>query len=582
MPTFTVDTHLFRELGELLVGRDSTALVELIKNSYDADARKVIVFGASLSDPENSVIRITDDGNGMSKSEFENGFLRIASRLKDEGDRRSTRFKRRFTGAKGVGRLAAHKLARSITVETVSKNGMKLVPLTATIDWDLVETAKTLDQIAGTNAIQLTQGKRARGHPGTTITLTRLRRKWSTSAHARFLEELQAFEPPSVLTEPLPKTVTQQRLLFSTPVVRDSAVRGGERFRVELEGELSPPEDYWGAAAGAADWILEIDADRKSKSVRYVVVPTRRLTERNPSAKRQEFAIDHPHPASGPFFQARILIREGAAFGGRQKEAKAWLVRSAGVRVYMEGFRVLPYGEQSNDWLSLDRDAGQRDRDLLIRRSAGGPLAEILNEAARDAEEGLLLLPNKHYYGAVFLTHSGAPDLRMLVNREGFIPEGPYYTLVDLIRGGIDLATRVRAHASAQSRHDRRQRRVVSKADSNSEQLPTTIHLQDHVVRASQAASLARAAIAGGDVTIARKRIDEAIGEVQGVAEIAAEVAAERSMFRILASVGTQLSAFVHEINAVLGMAVAVEKALARFRESDDLAGPQRRAALHP
>ena len=31
MPHFTVDTHLFRELGELLVGRDSTALVELIK-----------------------------------------------------------------------------------------------------------------------------------------------------------------------------------------------------------------------------------------------------------------------------------------------------------------------------------------------------------------------------------------------------------------------------------------------------------------------------------------------------------------------------------------------------------------------
>ena len=38
MARFTVDTHLFRELGELLVGRDSTALIELVKNSYDADA----------------------------------------------------------------------------------------------------------------------------------------------------------------------------------------------------------------------------------------------------------------------------------------------------------------------------------------------------------------------------------------------------------------------------------------------------------------------------------------------------------------------------------------------------------------
>ncbi len=37
-PTLKFDTDLFRELGELLVGRDSTALVELIRNPYDADA----------------------------------------------------------------------------------------------------------------------------------------------------------------------------------------------------------------------------------------------------------------------------------------------------------------------------------------------------------------------------------------------------------------------------------------------------------------------------------------------------------------------------------------------------------------
>ena len=44
---FTVDTHLFRELGELLVGRDSTALVELIKNAYDADAEEVTFLDQS-------------------------------------------------------------------------------------------------------------------------------------------------------------------------------------------------------------------------------------------------------------------------------------------------------------------------------------------------------------------------------------------------------------------------------------------------------------------------------------------------------------------------------------------------------
>ncbi len=45
---FSVDTHIFRELGELLVGRDSTALLELIKNSYDADATRIVVTAVDL------------------------------------------------------------------------------------------------------------------------------------------------------------------------------------------------------------------------------------------------------------------------------------------------------------------------------------------------------------------------------------------------------------------------------------------------------------------------------------------------------------------------------------------------------
>src|SRR5207244_841758 len=99
----------FRELGELLVGRDSTALVELIKNAYDADAKEVIVHGENLDDPKVGIIKIIDDGVGMTPERFKEGFLRIASRLKESGDRHSARYRRRFTGAKGIGRLAAHK-----------------------------------------------------------------------------------------------------------------------------------------------------------------------------------------------------------------------------------------------------------------------------------------------------------------------------------------------------------------------------------------------------------------------------------------------------------------------------------------
>ncbi|MCY4671610.1 MAG: ATP-binding protein, partial [Rhodococcus sp.] len=75
MPKFTVDTHLFRELGELLVGRDSTALIELIKNAYDADATRVTVYGERLDSPAHGSIVVADDGVGMTEEQFMSGFL---------------------------------------------------------------------------------------------------------------------------------------------------------------------------------------------------------------------------------------------------------------------------------------------------------------------------------------------------------------------------------------------------------------------------------------------------------------------------------------------------------------------------
>ena len=115
MAKFTVDTHLFSELGALLVGRDSTALNELVKNAYDADASTVIVHGEGLTTEEGSIV-VVDDGIGMTADAFETGFLRIATRTKSAGERRSLIYNRRYTGRKGIGRLAAHKLASQVNV----------------------------------------------------------------------------------------------------------------------------------------------------------------------------------------------------------------------------------------------------------------------------------------------------------------------------------------------------------------------------------------------------------------------------------------------------------------------------------
>jgi hypothetical protein len=213
--TFTVDTQLFRELGDLLVGRDSTALAELIKNAYDADARVVIVSGAKLGDAENGRIQIVDDGVGMTAEQFHAGFLTIAGRGKTLGDRKSAVLGRVFTGEKGVGRLAARKLARRIVVESWAYNGETAEDgsllahkrgIKALIDWDAIEKLKTLDQLSESSAVAIDAVEASAKQPkaGTSITLGPLRRSWSNKDKNDFLVALAGLAPAPQLVAPLP------------------------------------------------------------------------------------------------------------------------------------------------------------------------------------------------------------------------------------------------------------------------------------------------------------------------------------------------------------------------------------------
>src|SRR4029077_13516156 len=127
------------------------------------------------------------------------------------------------------------------------------------------------------------------------------------------------------------------------------------------------------------------------------------------------FSAPHPSPSEGPFFQARILVREGRMKTTKQNQG--WLAGLSGVRVFMEGFRVLPYGDTGNDWLSLDADYTRRGRKIDWSE-------DLPTTTDGDPDAGLVVLPNRIYLGRVFLPSSSASTLRMLVNREGFVPEG--------------------------------------------------------------------------------------------------------------------------------------------------------------
>ena len=293
--------------------------------------------------------------------------------------------------------------------------------------------------------------------PGTALTLSNLRRPWTQKERARFFAEVQAFQTPDFVHRPLPAAVVPEAVLFERPILRDIGgnearkVDGG--FKVHLQGEFESGDEYWDVIAQMAAWVIEIRAEADKARVRFAVAPTSRTRAENPDAREYTTTIAHPDAESGPSFDARILVREGPIKGKGARRTRTWAKKASGVRVYLEGFRVLPYGD--DDWLSIDADYASRARQLDMLKDM--PLvAEFEGE---DPDKGLTRLRHINYFGGVLLTQEGAPTLRVLVNREGFVPEAAFDTLVRLVRTGVDLCTRVRAAANLKERLRRREER---------------------------------------------------------------------------------------------------------------------------
>ncbi|MGV9843641.1 sensor histidine kinase [Streptomyces fungicidicus] len=579
---FSVDTHLFRELGELLVGRDSTALIELIKNSYDADATFVRVRGTNLKNSGSIVI--SDDGVGMTDEIFRTAFLRIAGRYKEGRDRRSPVYKRRYTGAKGVGRLSAHKLARELNVESIPNTNVHSVKssktpiagVSANINWDELESQEQSLESIDTGLSVSTITELGDKTPGTTLRLKNLKTSWTPAQLTRFLEELHSARPAEELLK-RPQHVREASIIGDIRPASTSSDDPG--FKIITEGDFRTGESLWSNLVNRAHWLLEIDAS--GSTVKYSIQPTEGNIQRGGAPDSYYFEKLHPNPDAGPFFTARIYAREGAWAESRASELTRFNQRRGGIRVYLEGFRVLPYGGRRDDWLALDRDYARKPRsfDLDLDSSNSSYLPQQENE-------GFLSQGNEQYVGAVFLTADGAQMLRPVVNREGFVEDESFEVLRNLVRGGIDLVTRARASRKREQQAEERRAEerdlesqlarksgIETPATDDPRPAPTEPRTPERNVRHPLVTARQELVILGESPSIppdARSQIQRA--------QIAVELAEnrerawdeERIMLRVLAGVGLQFSAFVHEINGILGQANAVRELTTFVAEAAD------------
>lgn len=117
---FNFDVSAFRLIGRELVTDKITAVFELVKNSYDANAENVeIEFHniCSVGNNESKII-IRDDGKGMSFSDVKNKWMVIGTDNKRTSFVSDAPYFRRLVGKKGIGRFAVDKLGDRLILKT--------------------------------------------------------------------------------------------------------------------------------------------------------------------------------------------------------------------------------------------------------------------------------------------------------------------------------------------------------------------------------------------------------------------------------------------------------------------------------
>jgi signal transduction histidine kinase len=422
---FQAEGRLLQELGERLVASPEVALVELIKNAYDADSPSCEV----RLDQGGKTLVISDQGHGMTYDEFVGKWMRIATSSKVD-DRVSRIYRRRLTGAKGIGRFAVRYLGDDLTLTTVAEDPKRKLKtrLTARFDWPKIDRLSDLRNAEVDYTLEETA-------PDTPTGSTLEVRKLKTSTEFTGEKSLRS----SVL-----RIVTPLQGLdagrFQSSHLSSKTDPG---FRVALPGD----EEGGGSEIDVAELVLKnhwarLEIELHEHRLTFNVWFSSSQAPKSLKVKVST-AVSAGFVADIRFFPRRKGIFRGKEINGQV--AWEWVRKNHGVAVVDHGFRVVPYGYENDDWLHLDLDKAHSERDWRSKIAKDHfPISATVRN--RPALNPALNLPyNFQLVGAVFveskppsLTKS-AGDLVPSMDREGFLKNQAFDELVDFVRAGIEF-----------------------------------------------------------------------------------------------------------------------------------------------
>jgi hypothetical protein len=442
-------------LGDELISDEVMAVVELVKNAYDADAREVTVGLYRSDHPDTACIEVRDNGDGMDLDTVLHAWLEPATERKRRGQRKTrTSLGRYPLGEKGVGRFAADKLGADMELITRARGQEQEVRLH--IRWNVFGDARYLDEIENRWEMRAPLAFGGETH-GTLLRVTHLRIPCDATMVARVRDGLVQLVSPF-------SHIHDFRIVFDCPDFPD-------RCGLVTSGLLKhAPHCLIGSVDAAGLLHTEMPADEIMDLRRY-------------ASERFLNGTDLRPPVCGPFRVALFvwdLDNAGLRQAAIDREMRQTLKRSCGISIYRDGFRIWPYGGPGDDWLELNQ---RRVNNPTMRVSTNQivGIVEITQEhnpdlRDRTSREGLLDTPSLHDMKALVLGAIARLEERRFVARQTVVapvPEriesDPVLQLVDQLRTGVragqgtaQLLDRVTAvYRQQQQMQDVRQERLM-------------------------------------------------------------------------------------------------------------------------
>lgn len=402
---FRPRARIIKLLGEELITNEVIATVELVKNSYDADATEVKISLENVTDMEEGRITIRDNGIGMSLDTVLNAWLQPGTEIKKkmrERNERSKAFGRPILGEKGVGRFAAQKLGRLITVTTRSREDD--LETIVEVDWKAFDEDKFLSDVK-VNWLRM-KPKIFREQTGTLIEINFLNTKWTKPMVYKLARKLVSLLSPfkgkanfSIILESNDYPEVREEVKFPADILRQSVYS----FHGKISERGIMTGDY--AFSNPAFKRLSRKVSIEKKDIR------------DPDDFKENGSLRDP--TSGPFeFEFYVWDLDPATLRETisRKTYDVFIKPHTGIRIHRDNFRVWPYGEEGNDWLELDRRRVNNPAKCLSNNQIIG-IVEIdhdNNPALKDKTDREGLMENREYRDFKSLVLSATNELEVL------------------------------------------------------------------------------------------------------------------------------------------------------------------------